>query len=147
MNLKSRENTNMKKILAVALMSLVLSACGDDEQSKMNNKGNSSYSDFENQMLKCSVKNLQALSENKDVDANQLAQLKRECRTFQKQKKALCAYGTDQERLARDKMENDYQSKDPVLYQAYLDMCKLYGLGDPKDNYNMIHNKKYNDQL
>lgn len=51
-----------------------------------------------------------------------------------------CAYGTDQERLARDKMENDYQSKDPVLYQAYLDMCKFYGLGDPKDNYNMIHN-------
>src|SRR5574344_2269404 len=137
----------MKKILAIAMLLLALSACDSDEQGSMNNFKNGSYSDFENQMLKCSVKNLQALSENKDVDANQLAQLKRECRTLQKQKKALCAYGTDQERLARDKMENEYQSKDPVLYQAYLDMCKLYGLGDPKDNYNMIHNKKYKDQL
>lgn len=137
----------MKKILAVAMISLALSACGDDEQSQMNNMGNSSYSDFENQMLKCSVKNLQALSENKDVDANQLAQLKRECRTFQKQKKELCAYKTDQERLARDKMENDYQAKDPALYQAYLDMCNLYGVGDPKDRYNMKNNKKYDDKL
>lgn len=129
------------------MLSLALSACDSDEQGSMNNFKNGSYSDFENQMLKCSVKNLQALSENKDVDANQLAQLKSDCRTFQMQKKALCAYGTDQERLARDKMENEYQSKDPVLYQAYLDMCKLYGLGDPKDNYNMIHNKKYVDHF
>ena len=89
MNLKYRENTNMKKILAVALVSLALSACGDDEQSKMNNLGNSSYSDFENQMLKCSVKNLQALSENKDVDANELAQLKKGMQNLPKAKESI----------------------------------------------------------
>lgn len=137
----------MKKLLSITILSLALSACGTDEPNGMNNAANNSYSDFENQMLKCSVKNLKSLSESKDVDANQLAQLKRDCRTFQKQKKELCAYNTDQERLARDKMENDYQTKDPALYQAYLDMCNLYGVGDPKDRYNLKNNKKYVDQL
>ena len=133
----------MKKgLIATCLLTVAMFGCGNDDP--LNTLYNSSFTEEENHLLKCSVKNVTAVE-----NANNWHHIKPDNPDFSKAlafdsdckklghsyRTGLCKYDTEERRNARDAAEKHFLEKSPELLQAFLDSCKSSKSVDPKEWY------------
>lgn len=139
-------------LIAVSFLTVAITGCGNEDS--LNSLYNSAFTEEENHLLKCSVKNVTAIEDannwhkiKKDnPDFSKALAFKSDCKKFHHDfRMKLCQYDTEERRSNRDAIEKMYSEKSSELFQAFLDSCRSAGIADPKERYLSKQNPKFKD--